>query len=402
MPNIEELLNDPDFLDLPESEQDSIVQRFKTNTAIEGRGKASPFTPPRGIFDPTFALRNLGALSEREEQAVAGPLRAVGQGRMKDVPSEFMAGIKGEKQTQVGDLLRDAGAPEIAAQIGGLVGSAALPTSMIGSKMLKPVDKAVTATAKASTPLVSRILNFFSGVPQKQAQEALERPEVLSKGFLKAEKEAAGKLYEKTVKPLINDPMAKVDTSNLSPKIGKELELFTPSGEKTKNLASMNSNEQSRISGWLDELKSGNLSFNRIDSIIGEIDEGLGSVYRAKELGKPAVTSSFKKVGMRLRGMLNDLRKQQHPSAAEGLDRYANVMSGEATYRTFDKYRPNITTAISALGFPYNKEIAAALASMTIPKVQALGIQAVAKGGKAALKSKGVALREFAKKENRK
>ena len=125
-----------------------------------------PFSRPEGVVEALnpvsqvkHGLQNMGALAQREEAALAGAGEEALSGRFKNIPKEFMRGIKGEQTTEFGDLARRRGVGEDASQAIGF-----------GASMVTPTNAALTAltggTNKLLTPsMVKPITKPISKVP---------------------------------------------------------------------------------------------------------------------------------------------------------------------------------------------------------------------------------------------
>lgn len=197
---IDQLTNDPEFLTLPEQDQDALVEEFLGAGKLESRiaeresliplsagvtaGKFIPFTSPRRlatasveslatpIINPIEALRRghqsvqseaLRQLAGQEavESVTAAPILAMMQG--KPVLSETARALKGERVVERGDIFRQAGVPEPLAAMAGVVTD---PLAILGAR----------PTVHGLGRGVGRTGEFFRGNVNKirQSEQALE------------------------------------------------------------------------------------------------------------------------------------------------------------------------------------------------------------------------------------
>ena len=189
---LDRLTSDPEFLSLPESEQDKLYEELsgqkprmttpveRTESRIASRRSAMPsfseevLKPEtildimgRNVRDPLrggrLALKGLGAGLELLESVTASPF--VSMQAKRPVGQDLMKVLSGERVVERGDIARNVGAPEPLAAMFGLATS---PETLIPSVMgAKAGVKGIAAGGRA-------VGEFLRGSPQRiqQAEKA--------------------------------------------------------------------------------------------------------------------------------------------------------------------------------------------------------------------------------------
>jgi hypothetical protein len=137
---------------------------------------------------------------------------------------EVQSALKGKTAPEMGDILREAGAPEGVAATGGFLMSAALPSNILGGKFLKSAAKGIKGGARgilnsigiqsrkaAKRPgLLARAGALITGVEQDVLQEASERGfrNVLQKRFFDKKIPAA---VQETIEKNLDDVLQIAD-----------------------------------------------------------------------------------------------------------------------------------------------------------------------------------------------
>lgn len=348
-----------------------------------------PTTLERFVKHPLgTTLRTVGGAMELAEGTMANAGIALQQGNLGRIPSDMYKTITGQRPSQLGDIMRNVGTPEpLAASVGLLAsGSKFSPTTQINNVALKysGATKLGEMIQKVGKPALARSLSIFSGIEKNKMMDALNNPKMLSSSFLKKENKNVQALYKKVVDPVIQDSSKRVDVSKAID-FPKEFGLYTKSGEASKVLNSMTKMEKSKIFSWRKAVLKKDLSFNEVDSLIGQMDESLSSVYRKEAAGKPVdFSDDFLRVTRQLRSKLNGIRKSQYPEVGKVLDQYEKLKAGETLYKHFDRWLPHLMPsivlgALSGVGAAaghFNPTLSGLSILGAIPKVQGLGIRA--------------------------
>lgn len=383
----------------------------KVEDSISSRPSMNdPNKPFTNLLDPRQALRAVGGGFENAEGVPADIMLALQAGKPGRIPGDIKKTLMGQRPAQFGDVLRASDIPvlsndAVAATVGlGLSASKFTPTGALGNmvaKAVSPVTAGVSTLARNyGAPVVGKAISFLSGVPEADAVKAVQNPEMLSRSWIRQYKPVAQKAYNDVVKPLINNPKARVNTSGLGAVIEK-LNLFTPEitevvnqyetrrvgGEATRTLSKMAKVEAKKVTSWIEQIKSGDMSFNDVDKIIGQIDNGLQKVYSKLEKAKlEPVTKPFEVVAIQLRKALSEVRARQYPDAAAALEKYGRLKTAERVFETFNRWRPNLINLVAMQGLTggagaltgswRNPALYAGALAATSPKAQAFAIQA--------------------------
>ena len=161
-------------------------QSQDTGPGLAFKRPSIPFTSPKGamgVSNPMFAIQNLGAAAQRVEGAISGAGEEALSGRFKNIPSEFMKGLKGEKTTEYGDLFTRRNvpftdkrfSPEAASTLG-FGASMVDPFSLATTALTGGANKLLTPSlAKPVTKPISKIpgaiRNFLGGVEGKTIKD---------------------------------------------------------------------------------------------------------------------------------------------------------------------------------------------------------------------------------------
>lgn len=141
----------------------------------------------------------LGSYSESAEGAVAGPITAMQEG--KNPIEGFKEGISGRSQAQVGDVLRNVGASEEVAQVGGLVGAGLMDPLQGGVTAARRLVLGATKTgaAKAGLKTMETVLESGHGV-EPDAIKYLRETKYKNVNNELLRKEAPQEIAQKVVK----------------------------------------------------------------------------------------------------------------------------------------------------------------------------------------------------------
>lgn len=382
------------------SERPKIAQEFIKSPPTLQTLREHPFLTP---------LKTLGAGMQLAESIPANIGLALQRIEPEDIIPDVMAGLRGERPAELGDIFRGAGVPEPVAATGGLLASGYkfMPTEILGksiTKTIATITQLPKFISKLGKPFVGKTLSVLSGVPEDDVVQAIDNPEFLSGRFIAREKPAVEKLYQTIVKPeiqkasnIVNLAVPEV-TNNI-----KDITLKTPAQELTRLSTTMKKTELSKVEGWLSELQKSYITLNKLDAMIGEIDEGLQRVYKAYERGKlEPVTRTFEGVALQIRRALKSARNKQYPELSEHIDRYANLKTAERVYQSFDRWQPRLLNAVTATAlaglFGVSKPVVyGAAVSSTIPKLQGLGIRGASQLGREVASSSAIPLLGVAK-----
>lgn len=358
--------------------------------------------PPKSIKD-IGVMRGLSAVSEVAEGIPANIGLALQRGTPQDIPKDIGALMQGNRPAQRGDIFREIGVPEgAAATLGLMSGGTMNPSSAIGKtfgnigKLTSPdaalfssAGKAISRIAQVKTiadkvgkPVVAKFLSVLSRVPENSVTEALDNPKYLSRGWVNKELSIVKSLYKKTIDPLINNSKNRVDTKSLS-NIAQETGLLTSDGAWSKSFSTMNGLEKRKILAWEKQLSSGDLSFNEVDSILGQIDDSLARVYKAGREGKAFdFSDDFMRTARKFRTLIGNTRDAQYPEAAKVIKRYGAAKTADTVNKNFDKWLPSLMPALTVgagVGIFGVKDpaIYGAATLGAIPKIQSYGIRGV-------------------------
>lgn len=331
-------------------------------------------------------FRGLGGGAELTEGVAADVGLALQRGNLRGLGDEIRQTIAGARPAQLGDIFRGSGAPEPIASLGGLLAS-----SYSGKGITAGLGKATKAKkiGEIATKPVARIGNIVSGVPTESIEGAIQNPQFLSRGWLSKTGKAVQDKYKQVIQPLIDNPNKRVNTSSLS-NIAEETGVMTKGGEFGKAFTSMTAGEKRKFLNWEKQIAKGDLSFNEVDAIIGDIDSTLSGVYAKKAKGLPVdYSDSGIRVATNIRAKLNSLRKQQYPEAEKVLGEYENWSKGKNVFKQFDKWKPNLlpmavgqaALGLTGLSSPLS---ASGMLLASVPKVQGVAIKAGSKVGELA------------------
>lgn len=124
-------------------------------------------------------MKLLGGLSQRAESAVANPLIELQKGNTSGLLDQFMKGASGERQGQLGDLVRNTGVGgdynEALASTTGFLAALSIPDILTGGKLAKKtqdsvtegalkIPKAIDATQQAVKDAVTNKTGFLDDV----------------------------------------------------------------------------------------------------------------------------------------------------------------------------------------------------------------------------------------------
>lgn len=344
-------------------------------------------------------LRTIMGGMELAEGVPASMGLALQRGRPQDIISDIIKTAMGKRPSELGDIFRGAGVPEPIAATGGLLASSArgMPTEELGRIIGKGVSPVFKMVSKYGTPAVAKALNIVSDIPEKDVLTVLKKPQYLNRSWLKREGTQAKQLYKTTISPYLDDVTKRVNTQSIDAMTSTG--IINTSGEYTRGFTSMNASEQNKILKWIDDIDSGDISINKADSLIADIDQSLGRFYRRTEKGKPAINKTFEGLAVKLRGALSDTMKTQHPDIAPVLERYKNYKNAERIFENYDVWKPKLLNAVvasavttpiaSMLGLPFGAAYGLGVGT-TIPKVQAMGIRGISELGKNISKSQAL------------
>lgn len=352
-------------------------------------------------------LKTIGGAFEMAEGVTADIGLALQAGKPQDIVPSIKKTISGERPAQIGDIYRRSQIPilssePVASTLGFLeTGIKGAPTEILGTGIGKAIGKAFVASkipelmGKFGKPVVAKALSIASRVPEEDVAKALDNPQYLSRNFLDKEGKEVKQIYTNIVKPTIEDTNNIVDTKKLIPDL-KDIKLnIEGRTELTRQATTMRPSEREKITRWLDDIKTGRMTLNRLDAMIGEMDEGLGKVYSAIEKGKAEpVTRTFEALALQMRKSLKNLRDNEFESIAPHFNRYENYKNAEDVYKSFERVFPYIYNLASAEALIHFSGLQGLLGSaglaggaLTSPKLQSLGIQGVSKLGSAISKS---------------
>lgn len=265
---------------------------------------------------------------------------------------------------------------------GQAIDMATAPANAMGP-VIKSLGKATGLTQLINTvgkPLAAKTMSIFSGIPSKDVVKAIDNPEMLSSDWLKKEGTVVKDLYQTQITPALENMTNRVTTTGLAKTLDNEIKLIT-NGEPTRAATTMSNAEKQKIIKWLDDIKKGDISLNKSDAIIGEIDKGLGKVYRKSEQMKlQPVSSTFEALSSKIRSGLSDLRNTQYPDLAKVWGRYADYKNAQRISESFNKWSPRLMDVAKTAGVltaaGLHNPVAYGLgATAAIPKVQGLGIE---------------------------
>ena len=337
------------------------------------------------------SLRAAGGALELLEGIPSSVALALQRGRPQEIPQDVMSTITGNRPAQRGDITRAIGVPEpISAGIGLLSGASLIMPETAGTNALASGVSKITQLPqlmnKFGKPILAKVMSVFSQVPEESMNKALSNPNFLKKGWLAKEGIRVKDSYKKVIQPLIDDSSKKVDVSSMKT-IAEDLGMISKDGEWTKQVTSLKPGEVRKLLKWENDLQKGTMSFNKVDSLMGEMDSALQPLYKSKEQGKViAYSDKFKRLTVNFRGELNKLRKAQYPEAGKVLNEYETFKAGETVYRNFDRWFPHLIPAIvgsagmGALGMS-GQGAYSPLILGAIPKLQSYGIRTAAQVG---------------------
>lgn len=388
----------------PEQPKDNLLPKLsETESLITNRPNniksliKDPTTLDRFIKHPLgTSLRTVGGALDYLEGVPASIAIDLQKGKPKDILNNLGKVATGERVPQRGDLLRNLGVGELTSStIGLLSGGAKLsPDTALGKVIFenKAINGLTNAVSKVGVDGLSKIMSVVGDVPQKDILSALNNPNFLSKSWLNKSEKIVQKKYEDVVKPLINDNTKRVNTSSLK-NVVEDLGILQKNGDFTKAFDSMKAGEKRNFLNWEKKINQNNLSFNDVDSLIGQMDSALDATYKMKRAGKEIdYSKDFVRNTTQLRNKLNAVRKSQYPDAGAVLDEYALIKTGQNVYKNFDRWLPHWMPAITAnagaavLGGFHNPQFFGAATLTAIPKLQATGIRlgaqtAITEGG---------------------
>jgi len=248
--------------------------------------------------------------------------------------------------------------------------------------------------------LIAKGMSVLSSVPEEKILKAIQNPNFLNKGWLAKEGKVVGDLYKKVISPMLDDKTKIIKTTSLK-NVSEDLGLINKNAEWTRVYTSMKPSERVKILRWEKQLQKGKMSFNEVDSLIGEMDASLAPIYKSKDAGKVIdYSDNFKRTVNTLRKKVSETRKTQFPEAGKVLDRYENFKIGESVYRNFDRWMPHLMPSIvasavlGASGVRSPQAYGAAILG-AIPKVQGLAIQGASALGKTGTTIPRVAFEEY-------
>lgn len=186
-----------------------------------------PFAEPNvGIIpDPGRGLQNLSATAQREEAALAGAGEEALSGRFKNIPKEFMRGLKGEQTTQIGDLFRRRGANEDVSSALGFAGSLVTPSNLALTALTGGAGKALTPKlTKPVSKVPGAIRNFLGGVEGKTIKDLRNIVDRLGVGKVFKGGTERRTFVGKELTPRVQDIVTR-NIDNLEPTALKELGL---------------------------------------------------------------------------------------------------------------------------------------------------------------------------------
>lgn len=301
----------------PQQPIDPVVARQADRTSI-------PFRAPSGIVDPMFALQNVGALGQREEAAVAGPILALQQGKgLKEAGKQAIAGLKGEQQTELGDVFTQAGATEEQAKLFGFLSSMGLPSSWLGSK----AAKGATATEGASK-FVSRQLesatNMVAGVKRKTIKSLRDVVDRLGvKNVFNSQVESP-EFIGKTLAPEVTEVVQK-NIKNLKPNTLRQIGVDQQTIDKVSKIQ-----KEFGIKEYLSQTEADNLwskLFSNIDPAIRiDVNPVVDKLdVLAKDAGELPIGSKLKSIADRLKKSSTLDETMQSKGAIIGKDTFEQV-----------------------------------------------------------------------------
>lgn len=247
-------------------------------------------------------------------------------------------------------------------------------------KGLGKVTGLTEAISKIGKPLAAKTMSIFSGIPEKDVVKAIDNPDILSSDWLRKEGTVVKDLYKNEITPALENLKNRVKTTGLASELDKEIKLINGT-EPTRAATTMSNMEKQKIVKWLNDIKTGDISLNKADAIIGEIDKGLGKVYKKSEQMKlEPISSTFESLSSKIRGGVTELRNQQHPDLAKVWDRYADYKNAQRISESFNKWSPRLMDVAKTAGVltaaGLHNPVAYGLgATAAIPKVQGLGIE---------------------------
>lgn len=325
--------------------------------------------------------------------AIQGAVGSKGKS-LKKLPMDIVKTLTGKRPAEFGDIYRASNVPvlssEPVASTGGLLTSASniTPSGAAGNKVGEAIGKFFSPAGKSIKRGVGKGMSALSGVPEKSMQTAMDNPEVLNKGYLEKEAKAAGQEYSSKVDPLIQDNTA---VSKITPKasnLSKDLKLYTPQGSETRVLSTMENTEKGKVLDWLKRLDngSGQVDFNELDKIVGEIDTELQPAYRQAARGsqRPIPADNFDRVAGEIRKSADEIRKSSQFGTKETIDRYSALKLGQQANKDFSKFLPKNAAYkgfIDYLISHFNLPLAGGIAAASSPMLQGAAIKTAGKIG---------------------
>lgn len=331
------------------------------------------------------SLRTIGGAFDYLEGVPSSIAIDLQKGKPKDILSNLMKVATGERVPQRGDILRNIGTDELLASSAGLLagGVKISPETALGKMIFNNpvVDKFTKVIATHGADALAKAVSVVGGIPKEKALQAIKNPNFLDKNWIAKKLGIAQKQYKAVVQPIIDDNTNRVNTSSLK-NISEDIGVIQKNGDFTKSFESMNAREQRFFLKIENKIHGNNLSFNDVDSLIGQIDESLSAVYKSKDAGKAVdYSDDFVRNITKMRNSLNDLRKRQYPQIAQVLDDYQTVKTAKNVYSHFDRWLPHFLPAITAnagaalVGGVHNPAIFGVATLGAIPKLQAGAIK---------------------------
>lgn len=340
-------------------------------------------------------LRGLGAGFEVAEGIPSDILLAVQQNREKEIPKDIMSTLQGDRPAQYGDVFRQSKLPILSSEpVASTMGLLATlgkpsPTAFLGEGIaggVSKIDKAAKISQTVShfgKPFIAKALSVASRVPEQKVAQALDNPNMLSKSWLAKEGKEVSEMYKTEISPQISNTSNRIDTTKMMPELENIKLNVEGTTEATRQSTTMSQPERDKIVKWLDDIKSGNISLNKLDALIGEMDMGLGKVYnRYEKMKMEPVTRTFEALTSQMRKGLQTLRNTQYEQLAPKFERYENYKNAQKVYESFDKLFPKLyNLGVAELMLHFSGISGASWAgAATSPKLQSLGIQGITKG----------------------
>jgi len=239
---IDQLTSDPDFLTLSESEQDQMYEELAGHQA---QPQSTPFVPGQKRVEESIAKRGsgigflraagqdpsliqqhpfltglsaLGLPFEAGESAGANTALALQRGQPQDIGRDVMAGLRGERPAQFGDVFRSVNVPDPV-------------SSMLGLALMPGGANLQEAIGKGGVGLAQRGIAGLRSIPITTASKA-RALQSIREGFLSAPK-IAGTEFESGLNRLVaENPNQKVDLSSVVKQL-QDAEQATPGVKST-------------------------------------------------------------------------------------------------------------------------------------------------------------------------